>query len=105
MRNERRLATREEIDAHLAAHTDWQLRDGKLHREYAFPSFVVAFGFMASCALIAERMNHHPEWSNVYSRVVVDLQTHDLGGISPDDIALADAMDGLAALEAGMKRP
>jgi 4a-hydroxytetrahydrobiopterin dehydratase len=96
MRNERRLATPDEVESHLRDHPGWTLADGKLHREYGFPSFVTAFGFMASCALVAERMNHHPEWANVYGRVSVHLVTHDLGGISPDDLALADAMDGLA---------
>ena len=52
---------------------------------------------MASSAILAERMNHHPEWSNVYNKVTVDLTTHDLGGVSPDDLALAAAMEGLAA--------
>lgn len=75
----------------------WALVDGKLHREYRFADFVTAFGFMASAALIAERMNHHPEWFNVYSSVKVDLVTHDVSGISIRDFELATAMDQLAA--------
>jgi 4a-hydroxytetrahydrobiopterin dehydratase len=74
----------------------WSLEAGKLHREYRFPDFVAAFGFMSSVALVAESMDHHPEWSNVYGRVVVDLTTHDAGGITEKDLALARRMDALA---------
>ena len=74
----------------------WQLRDGKLHREFVFDDFVGAFGFMARAALVAERMNHHPEWFNGYKRVRVDLTTHEAGGISQRDLELAAAMDRLA---------
>ncbi len=75
---------------------DWSVRDGKLYREYRFPSFVEAFGFMASAALRAEAMNHHPEWSNVYDRVIVMLSTHDSGGITELDLGLARHMERLA---------
>jgi 4a-hydroxytetrahydrobiopterin dehydratase len=74
----------------------WQLRDGKLRREFVFDDFVGAFGFMARAALVAERMNHHPEWFNVYKRVRVDLTTHEAGGISQRDLELAAAMNRLA---------
>ncbi len=80
----------------LAALEAWSLEAGKLHREYRFPDFVTAFGFMSSVALVAEAMNHHPEWQNVYNRVVVDLVTHDAGGITEKDLALARRMDDLA---------
>src|SRR3954471_18978605 len=72
----------DEITKQLAEVAGWTLHSGKLHREYKFPDFVTAFGFMASVALVAERMNHHPEWFNVYGRVVIDLTTHDAGGIT-----------------------
>ena len=71
---------------------DWSLVDGKLQRTFEFADFVAAFSFMTRCALIAERMNHHPEWFNVYRTVRVDLTTHDAGGISPRDFELAAAM-------------
>jgi 4a-hydroxytetrahydrobiopterin dehydratase len=74
----------------------WSLRDGKLHREFRFADFVAAFGFMTRVALVAEAMDHHPEWSNVYSRVSVDLTSHDAGGITARDLALARRIDELA---------
>jgi 4a-hydroxytetrahydrobiopterin dehydratase len=87
----------DEISRRLGALAGWTLAAGKLHREYRFADFVAAFGFMASAALVAERMNHHPEWFNVWSTVRVDLTTHDAGGISAQDFALAEAMEQLAA--------
>ncbi len=84
----------------LAAAVDslpgWVVRDEKLHREYQFPDFVHAFGFMATAAIAIEAMNHHPEWSNVWNRVVVDLTTHDAGGITAKDILLAEKLEELA---------
>jgi 4a-hydroxytetrahydrobiopterin dehydratase len=73
----------------------WQLANGKLRRELRFVDFVEAFGFMAKVALIAEAMGHHPEWSNVWNRVVIELTTHDTGGLSSFDLALAQRIDGL----------
>lgn len=80
----------------LAKLTGWQLKAGKLHREYQFSDFVAAFGFMSSAALVAQTMDHHPEWFNVFNKVRVDLTTHDAGGISALDVELARAMDELA---------
>lgn len=73
----------------------WTLANGKLHREYVFADFSEAFGFMARAALAAESMSHHPEWSNVWNRVVVDLTTHDSGGITGDDVELARRMEAI----------
>lgn len=84
-----------EIETRLRAHPHWSVRAGKLHRELAFADFVQAFGFMTQVALIAERSDHHPEWSNVYGRVVIDLTTHDCNGVSKRDFALAGAIDAL----------
>lgn len=75
----------------------WALVDGKLQRTFQFRDFVTAFGFMTQVALVAERLDHHPEWFNVYRRVRVDLTTHDAGGISPKDFELATAMDTMAS--------
>ncbi|MEM6708521.1 MAG: 4a-hydroxytetrahydrobiopterin dehydratase [Pseudomonadota bacterium] len=81
--------------------SSWSLTDGKLQRTFRFTDFAAAWGFMSQCALIAERMNHHPEWFNVYNQVRVDLTTHDAGGISGLDFELASAMDRVAAQLAG----
>ncbi len=86
-----------EITQQLSGLPKWTLVAGKLHRELRFASFVEAFGFMASLALVAERMNHHPEWFNVYNRVVIDLTTHDAQGITALDFELAAAAERLAA--------
>lgn len=69
---------------------------GKLHKQFIFPDFVHAFGFMATAALIIEKMDHHPEWFNVWNRVTVDLITHDAGGVSARDFELARELDRLA---------
>jgi 4a-hydroxytetrahydrobiopterin dehydratase len=74
----------------------WTLEDGKLTREFNFENFVAAFGFMTAVALEAEKANHHPEWFNVYNRVRVQLTTHDAGGISDKDFALAARMNALS---------
>jgi 4a-hydroxytetrahydrobiopterin dehydratase len=85
----------EEITVRLAQLEGWGLAAGKLKRELQFPDFVGAFGFMTRAALVAERMNHHPEWSNVYGRVVIELTTHDAGGLTELDFALAKHMNEL----------
>jgi 4a-hydroxytetrahydrobiopterin dehydratase len=92
----RQKLTDEEIEARLPSIPGWQVVGGKLHRELRFKDFVSAFGFMTSLALVAEAKNHHPEWFNVYGRVVLDLNTHDVGGISELDFALAAAANELA---------
>lgn len=85
-----------DIGTRLASLPGWTLKDGKLHREYKFADFVTAFSFMTRVALVAEKRDHHPEWFNVYNKVIVDLTTHDAGGISDKDIELAKAMEALA---------
>ena len=84
------------LNAALAALDGWSLRAGKLHREYVFADFVAAFGFMTSAALVAQALDHHPEWFNVYNRVTIDLTTHDAGGVSELDVELAHALEDLA---------
>ena len=84
-----------EIVKDLESVPGWSLEDGKLFREFNFPSFVEAFGFMASVAIIAEKQNHHPEWFNVYNKVRIHLTTHDAGGISENDFALASSINGI----------
>ena len=88
--------TDEELAAELKALPGWEVKDGKLHREYKFADFTHAFGFLAATATVVEKMNHHPEWFNVYGSVIVDLTTHDSGGITKRDFDLAGHMERLA---------
>ena len=85
----------DEIERQLPTIPDWCVQDEKLYRRFEFPNFVAAFGFMTRAALLAEKMDHHPEWSNVYNRVDVFLTTHDADGISVRDFALAIQLDEL----------
>ena len=85
-----------DLQASLKDLPGWAVVGGKLHREYQFESFVHAFGFMAGSALLAESMNHHPEWFNVYNKVVIDLATHSIGAISNFDVELARKLEALA---------
>lgn len=94
---ERKKLTGDELDEAVKGLEEWSVVDGKLHKEFSFDDFVAAFGFMTSIALVAERMNHHPEWFNVYNTVRVDLATHDVGGITTWDVELARAMDAAAS--------
>jgi len=82
----------------LASLPDWSEVDGRdaITRTFTFDDFVGAFGFMAQAAIHAEKMNHHPEWSNVYNTVQVTLTTHDVDGLSNKDVRLAKRMDALA---------
>ena len=88
--------TQKEIESALAGLPGWTVAKAKLHHEYKFADFVHAFGFMATAAIAIEKMNHHPEWFNVYNKVIVDLTTHDDGGISAKDVELAKVLDGFA---------
>lgn len=85
----------DEIDQRLAKLPDWGLDQGKLYRHFVFGNFIEAFGFMTQVALLAETMNHHPEWTNVYDRVEIYLITHDAGGISERDFELARRIETL----------
>lgn len=82
------------LNENLAEHP-WALDNDKLHKEFRFANFIEAFGFMTRSAIIAQEMNHHPEWSNVYNRVVIDLTTHEAGGISSLDFELAEKIEAL----------
>lgn len=76
---------------------EWSAVEGRdaIHRRFVFRDFTEAWGFMARVALLAEKQDHHPEWSNVWNRVEILLTTHDAGGLSERDVALARAIDGL----------
>ncbi|MGI1664117.1 4a-hydroxytetrahydrobiopterin dehydratase [Palleronia sp. KMU-117] len=92
--------TETQRDAQLPALFDrgWELVPGRdaIRKTYRFATFVEAFGWMTRAALLAEKMNHHPEWTNVYNRVVVTLTTHDADGLSELDLALANRLEALS---------
>ncbi len=83
------------ITAEIAKLTEWKMVNDKLNRAFKFDSFVDAFAFMTKVAIVAEKIDHHPELFNVYNRVVIDLTTHDAGGIGALDIELAKKIDAL----------
>ncbi len=87
------------LEAALASLDGWTVEAGKLHKQFTFTDFIEAFGFMTKVAIVAEGLNHHPEWFNVYNRVTVDLTTHDSGGITANDTGLATRMNELAGSE------
>lgn len=85
----------DQIKTELRDLKGWSLQNGKLYKEFVFADFVEAFGFMTKAALHAEKMNHHPEWLNVYNRLSVYLTTHDAGGITANDIKLARTLNSI----------
>ena len=89
----------EQIHAVIDELSGWRLEDGKLKREIVFADFASAFGFMTSMALVSEAMNHHPDWSNTYNRVAIELSSHDVGGLTDRDVRWAkEASARIAAL-------
>jgi len=88
--------TKDKISAAVARLPGWSVKAGKLHREYEFPDFAHAMGFMMTAAPAIERLEHHPEWANVYNRLTVNLTTHDAGGITRKDCDLAALLEGIA---------
>jgi 4a-hydroxytetrahydrobiopterin dehydratase len=87
--------TDNEIAERLPSLPDWKLHDNALQREFRFRDFAEAFAFMTKVARVAERMNHHPDWSNAYNRVSIRVTTHDVGGVSEKDFELAAEIDKL----------
>ena len=85
-----------EVDDRLSRLDGWDLDGGKLHRELRFADFSEAFGFMARVALAAEKLDHHPDWSNSWNTVVIDISSHDAGGVTERCFALAEAVDRAA---------
>jgi len=88
--------TQEDIDEKLKNLPGWSVVNEKLHKEFLFDTFNQAFGFMTRAAMEIEKMNHHPEWFNVYNKITVELTTHDAGGITKNDINLAGILNSLA---------
>ena len=95
--------TIEELKVALKRLPDWKLATDReaIMRNFRFVDFDAAFAFMTRTALLAAKMDHHPEWFNVYNKVDVTLATHDAGGVTQKDIDLATAMDGYAAMSGG----
>ena len=85
----------EKITQELENLSGWTIKEGKLHKDFEFEDFNQAFGFMARASMHIEKMNHHPEWFNVYNKITVDLTTHDSGGITENDIELAKILNSL----------
>lgn len=92
----RKLET-EEVAELATTLPEWTVAGDRIKRSLRFADFAEAFGFMARVAVVAEKMDHHPEWSNVYNRVEIELTTHDAGGLSERDVELAKAIDGFVA--------
>ncbi|MCH7757993.1 MAG: 4a-hydroxytetrahydrobiopterin dehydratase [Thaumarchaeota archaeon] len=86
----------EQISEELKNLPGWSVKEEKLHKDFEFGDFNEAFGFMTRAAMHIEKMNHHPEWFNVYNKLTVDLTTHDAGGITENDIGLAKILNSLA---------
>ena len=85
----------EEVSREISTLEGWSVKNGKLHKDFEFASFNEAFGFMTRAAMEIEKMNHHPEWLNVYNKISIDLMTHDAGGITQNDIMLAKILNSL----------
>ena len=86
---------RDKIEAEIKEMSGWAIVDGKLRKEFVFDDFTHAFAFMTKAVEHIEKMNHHPEWTNVYNKLTVDLVTHDAGGITQNDIDLAKILNSL----------
>lgn len=84
-----------DIDNELKNLPGWRIVNEKLHKEFLFESFNQAFGFMTRAAMEIEKMNHHPEWFNVYNKITIELTTHDMGGITKNDVNLAKILNSL----------
>ncbi|MCY3567093.1 MAG: 4a-hydroxytetrahydrobiopterin dehydratase [Chloroflexi bacterium] len=93
---DRRKLSDSEISGRLSEIAGWSYKDGSLTRSFGFDNFVAAFGFMSSVALLAEKLDHHPNWSNVYNTVEIALNTHDAGGVTDFDFVLAGQIDDVA---------
>ena len=94
---ERKILSDSEIAAALEKIAGWQLKNGRLSKTFKFDSFARAIGWMVAISIYADKLDHHPDWSNVYNRVSVELFTHDLDALSTWDVALAQHMDQLSA--------
>ena len=95
MLNSMMRLSQEDIEEELKGLEGWSVVNEKLHKEFLFDNFNQAFGFMTRSAMEIEKMNHHPEWFNAYNRIIIELTTHDAGGITKNDVKLAKILNSL----------
>lgn len=88
-----KLSKKENKEKFKSLNRGWELEDQCIHREFVFKNFIEAFGFMSKVAILAEKMDHHPTWSNTYNKVEITLTTHDAGGITEKDFKLASKIE------------
>tara|TARA_B100000965_G_scaffold266098_1_gene224785 strand:- start:2061 stop:2348 length:288 start_codon:yes stop_codon:yes gene_type:complete len=89
------LIDEKQLSYFLEKNPSWTIYNNALKKEFIFDNFVIAFGFMSKVALLSERMNHHPNWQNTYNKVRIELTTHDKGGITTNDLKMAESIDKL----------
>ena len=89
------LIEQNQLDQFSKKHPSWIIDNKTIKKEFKFDNFINAFGFMSKVALLSEKMDHHPNWQNTYNKVKIELTTHDKGGITSNDISLAESIDKL----------
>ena len=89
------LLNKKQLNSFLEESPSWILDNESIKKEFKFDNFIDAFGFMTKVAILSEKMNHHPDWQNTYNKVIINLYTHDMGGISTKDVTLAHSIDKL----------
>ena len=89
------LIAQNQLDSFIEQNPSWTIDNKMLKKEFKFNNFIDAFGFMCKVALLSEKMDHHPNWQNTYNKVKIELTTHDKGGITTNDIKLAESIDKL----------
>ena len=89
------LIEKNQLDSFIEKNPSWIIDNKTIKKEFKFEDFIEAFGFMSKVALLSEKIDHHPDWQNIYNKVKINLTTHDKGGITTNDIKLAEAIDKL----------
>ena len=89
------LLQQHQLDYFIEKNPSWIIENKTIRKEFRFDNFIEAFGFMSKVALLSEKMDHHPDWQNIYNKVKINLTTHDKGGITSNDIKLAESIDKL----------
>ena len=89
------LIEKKQLNSFIEKNPSWIIYNETIKKEFKFNDFIEAFGFMSKVALLSEKIDHHPNWQNTYNKVIIELTTHDIGGISTNDLKLAEAIDTL----------